>query len=582
MLEAKTPGSAVLDGQGGRRVLDISSGSHPVTLKGVRVTGGVSEYNGGGARIKNGNVIWQHCTIHNNFNTGKGSGIFISNGNVTFTDCTFFENGNHVYDFLDVEEAYGGAVAVQGGHVRLHLCSIYNNRGNKMGAGAYVEGGTVTFTTCDINGNAANEVAGGASIDGGVVSFIDCDIHGNAFSNEGKVEGGGLFVGNGIVIVTGCAIYNNAATLGGGAYIDGGQVTFNNCEINGNEAEANGGGACIYDGRVAFNNCNFHSNSFRKRGGGACIGGGTVTFTACNIHNSKIKPAPYVVVHGGGGLFISNGTVTSMYCSIQNNTAKHACGLLITDGQVAFNGCSICSNSFSPSTSRRMLVFSQHQQNDVATFTDQLHVGGGGAYLSGGRTTFNNCNIHDNEDVPSYPGGYEETTYGGGVIIWGAVGGYVGAVVTFSNCDIHNNKADNGAGVRVNGGAATFIDCNIYDNKASASGKGGGAYVLWGTVDFINCVITANSAQEGGGVYIAGPWLVPSTSLSTAVTFNGSNIYGNTAWRQTNPSIMHGGDVWIIDCECITVTGTDSTATDCVTGTPSVSVLYVPDPIDCF
>jgi len=131
--------------------------------------------------------------------------------------------------------------------------------------------------------------------------------------------------------------------------------------------------------------------------------------------------------------------------------------------------------------------------------TTGMHQGGGATVLSG-TATFNSCIIQGNQA--------------------GAVSNVFQSVMSFNVRGLlHELYLGAGGGVLVVGGTATFDSCEIRENDALLIG--GGVSVLGGTVTMKTCNVSENTADDGGGIYIAG------TSTQVAVT--GSQIRSNSA-----------------------------------------------------
>ena len=134
----------------------------------------------------------------------------------------------------DFQDNSGSAVA--GGGISIEGCTFVGNTGTNGGA---VNANFVSVIGCLFTDNTA-ENRGGALF-GFVVDYEDCTISGNQAG-----EGGGLFIGNGLVSwshVSGCGITGNRATRGGGAAFWPGDdlVLFDHCTIAGNSAHLGGG-----------------------------------------------------------------------------------------------------------------------------------------------------------------------------------------------------------------------------------------------------------------------------------------------------------------------------------------------------
>ena len=140
---------------------------------------------------------------------------------------------------------------------------------------------------------------------------------------------------------------------------------------------------------------------------------------------------------------------------------------------------------------------------------------GGGVIVTNATATFDSCIIQGNQA--------------------GAVRNVFHAVLS-SNVRglLHEVQLGFGGGVLVVGGTATFDSCTIHQNDALLCG--GGVTVLGGTVTMSTCNVSDNTADDGGGIYIAG------SSSQVAVT--NSQIYGNAA-DVIGPLPGHGGGLYI-------------------------------------
>jgi len=111
-IAAQQTGQAVLDGQGKRRVLEITNGH--VLLKGLNITNGSTDYgaSGGGIYIEGGTLNIDNSQISSNTATIWGGGAYLSKGTATnFSNCSIA--GNQAGD------NGGGIYAEQGARVQL-------------------------------------------------------------------------------------------------------------------------------------------------------------------------------------------------------------------------------------------------------------------------------------------------------------------------------------------------------------------------------------------------------------------------------------------------------------------------------
>jgi len=83
------------------------------------------------------------------------------------------------------------------------------------------------------------------------------------------------------------------------------------------------------------------------------------------------------------------------------------------------------------------------------------------------------------------------------------------------NCTISDNSAERGGGIEC-WGDTSISHCTISDNSAE---RGGGIY-CWGDTSITNCTISDNSANDGGGIYCGG---------DSHTTISNCTISGNSA-----------------------------------------------------
>ncbi len=137
---------------------------------------------------------------------------------------------------------------------------------------------------------------------------------------------------------------------------------------------------------------------------------------------------------------------------------------------------------------------------------------GGGIYCEFSSPTIANCIIQDcSADVGGGIGGLgvapvitDCTVTGCSATRGGGIGFVQQSAATITNCDISGNTASSsGGGLYCLNSVALIGGCRISGNVVPANMHGGGAYCA-GTltgVTFKNCVISANTAGAGAGIY---------------------------------------------------------------------------------
>lgn len=169
------------------------------------------------------------------------------------------------------------------------------------GGGIFISSSSPTIRDCVITGNRCDCWGAGIYAQGdGTPLIIGCVIAGNISA----AEGGGIFTISNNAIFQDCIIDGNEAQLGGGACIFAGQPAFVNCLFTGNNALSAGGGLYLWQGTVT--NCTITGNT--AAGGGAAIFGGGAAKIANTIVWGHAGAAPlegstfgvsYSIVQGG-------------------------------------------------------------------------------------------------------------------------------------------------------------------------------------------------------------------------------------------------------------------------------------------
>ncbi|MBR4218902.1 MAG: C10 family peptidase [Bacteroidales bacterium] len=187
------------------------------------------------------------------------------------------------------------------------------------------------------------------------------------------------------------------------------------------------------------------------------------------------------------------------------------------------------------SNARRVLYQSEEFTGDQASLFDGFTIrggtvntvgSGGGAYIRKG-CTLNNCIITANNAAIS---GSTNDIRRYGVAVYNLGG-------TLSNCEIHNNSislSGTGSnyyvyGVGVFSENGTVVNCNIHDNKANYDGTGSGWNAFGGGIyisqsSFLdNNMITHNTANSGGGLYVTADRNSDPVTLSKTIVANNTS-----------------------------------------------------------
>lgn len=272
-----------------------------VTITGVIVSNNISRFSGGGGGLfAVGTATITGSTISDNKangSSGVGGGIR-SGGNTTITDSTI--SGNTTTSGGGGSPAGGGGIysspSTPANSLTIINSTVTNNRAPAgEGGGIRKRSGTLIIQGSTISENSAFIAGGGISAsDGGVsVQITASTIHGNAVGGP-SFGGGGAFIFNGTMTVTGSTISGNSSRGGGGVYGRSSKITIADSTISGNAAANNGGGV--------FVNTTLSNPSH-----------------GLNILNSTVSGN--TAVGRGGGVYNLSGLTTIQFSTVTNNSA---------------------------------------------------------------------------------------------------------------------------------------------------------------------------------------------------------------------------------------------------------------------
>ena len=323
------------------------------------------------------------------------------------------------------------------------------------------------------------------------------------------------------VTVSGLSIVNGSATTNGGGILSYDSLTLSNVVISGNTTTENGGGVSVVnDGanpKVAISNSIITNNHAAGYSGGLDLYNmGSVTIRNSSVTgNLAGKSAGGIdaqILTGKGGIAIIDTTVSG-------NSATYAGGATVADHGASPASKVVISGS----------VFSNNIGTTVGTY------GGGGLLDLSGSTTITGS---------SFTGNASKTT-GGGIQVENL------SSLTISDCVISNNTAFTVGGgfsfthlntLKVTG---TIITGNTGNLAVGDTNPGGGGYAqLQSTgagMTFANCLISGNSADHGGGLFVTSDAANPDVKVTIAAT----TISGNLSTDGTNGNTAGGGGLYI-------------------------------------
>ena len=276
--------------------------------------------------------------------------------------------------------------------------------------------------------------------------------------------GGGVYVHSGSPTLDNVPVWNNRAEYGGGFYlIGGGEVTVlgdwpfsigTNDTVLGNTATVEGGGFYIYQSTLLMSGMRIWQNT-AYRGGGLYITNtpDPVTVQFSDIWDNSSTGATAV---GGGGIYSWNSSNLVIGLNwIRNNTAAgdgagaafSQSGGLFQWNQITNNSTASCGGGATVYNACPDLELQGNTfQNNTATFC------GGGLHLDSGAVPLVNANAFFGNSAPQ----------GGGIYTYQA-----GAVQISNNIIAQNSASSAGAGLSIVESPAHVINNTISDNTGA-------------------------------------------------------------------------------------------------------------------
>lgn len=465
----------------------IYAASGNITITGSTLSGNTASENGGGLYVAGSITLNSGTVIKSNTGTTNGGGVYVDNGTFTMNAGTIggsetpntATNGNGGGVYVTGSDAKvdikGGAISYntapstitdkgRGGGIYVDStgdegtsvsgsASVNNNTAQQYGGGVYVVNGKFTLGGATISSNTATANDGGGVYLGGGTFNLNADgVIDNNKATSGN--GGGVFMAGGTFNHSGGSIGSlfaspNKAINGGGLYVNNGIYSSTNTSsaIIGNEATGDGGG--IY---MAGGTCNLKGGHIGDDGGtklNKAVNGGGLYMAGSGTFNMTDATAAGSYIRGnqatsnGGGIYMEGGTCTITYGTIgasgYPNEATNGGGIFANGGTIIINGGDVNYNS--------------------ATY-------GGGIYANKTATTSSTVDVTSG-DINNNTA----STSGGGIFVKG--------IVNFSDGTVSNNIATSGDGGGVfiySGGTFNVSGTAVMTGNNVPSGQGGGVY----------------------------------------------------------------------------------------------------------
>jgi hypothetical protein len=578
----------------------ISTGSGEIILTDNTFDSNTADYGGDGAVIRSGGPI---TLSHNNFTRNLdsnwvGGGAYVVGSTVTLTSNIFQENGSGIW---------GGGLYCEAATAIL-IGNLFKTNTSSTGGGIYLGSTSVTLSNNIFSGNHAYE-GGGARI---ATSFIggDMTLTNNTFTgNISEGHGGGAYLrvlGGAIGNIYNNIFWGNTASAGGNdgddLYIDSDSTAGSPVYLYNNNLGAN---ADLTSGQsedfVITNPVRYAQGAnirinpllttdFHLAPGSPCMGTGNngapglpatdfdgdprILFGTVDIGADEASwNVIYVNASASGQIYDGTSWATAFRTIqeginaairgqevwvargtyVENIVMKDGVGLyggftdaMTTRGEMDWKANVTILDGSAPKDPNRASVVTFGLvtgssaiiqgftiRGGTGTGSGQFHAGGG-IYAPYGSPVIRDCLIINNIN----------NSIGGGIY------GYAPII---SNCTLTGNYADWGSGIMTRG-PATISDCIVRDN--GNGGWGGGIYFEGGGSPTVtNCLVSHNSAGEGGGIriYNATPLITNCTiadngPTNVSIFFGSARIVNSIIWGTTpfylyNSSIPATADV---------------------------------------
>ena len=507
--------------------------SHALLLDNSHVFSNTAMYHGGGMMVNQAALTVSDSTIHHNTVMNFNPGAGIYVG----PGSTFSLVNVQIYANQAPNAAGGGLFSRGNGEI--HTSQIYGNHAVD-GGGIAMDEGAILLDNSQIEFNTA-DMGGGIHVTTSMptLTVVLTQSAGTLIANNTANEGGGVRVSGGTMILEDGLIRDNGAVgRGGGVFVFDGQLVMNGGQILSNTAELDGGGVFVEHGGMQMSGGDVKSNTALSGGGGVMVNQPTATFTQTGgliVANNA---------ESGGGLGVGAGQAWLYGGSIRDNTAANYGGGLLVNGRAILDGGSILSNTANYGGGVYVGSAAAFTQTGVSyILSNTVMQAGGGIYAEGGTTLLEGGHVAVNA-----------APYGGGLYLNN------GTAILRGTAEIHDNTAlNNGGGVYVLSASAVFTQSDssqiAHNRTINAGGFGGGLYVDDGRAWLTGGTVYSNTSNYGGGVHVSqGQTVLAGGVIAENAAQDGGGVhvnYGTSAFTQTsglitdNTATRHGGGVYI-------------------------------------
>eukprot|EP00271_Cylindrocystis_brebissonii_P012521 TRINITY_DN3118_c0_g1_i1.p1 TRINITY_DN3118_c0_g1~~TRINITY_DN3118_c0_g1_i1.p1 ORF type:complete len:1910 (+),score=429.54 TRINITY_DN3118_c0_g1_i1:489-6218(+) len=370
-----------------------------------------------------------------------------------------------------------------------------------------------TFTNSYFIGNYAQRGGGAAQVDGSA-HFEKCTFKDNYSGNQG---GALQNVGSNYTqSYVDCLFEKNVAVLGGGAITTNAEAWTNaliiRCNFTGNMVGGDDaqGGAIYNNGyHLEATNCTFKDNNGGGGGGAVAVYGSGLVFTGTPLEQTELKDCTFEgnsAAKGGAVATYTTGSAAILGGHMSNNNATQGGACIAQDSSdLTLSGVK-CTDNFASQTGGCFDV------TDLSTLV------------------IASSDITGNQAVNEGGGGRATVT----------------STVTLTNTEFSQNKAQSGAGVRLDGGSTltattVTIDSNVATFEGGAFFSSHTASSKWTASHFSKnsavigaaILLDSYSAMNTSGCSFTQSLLGPAVELKGSAVFTDSN---SAFSRNSHPS----------------------------------------------
>lgn len=345
---------------------------------------------------------------------------------------------------------------------------------------------------------------GGVRINSGSPTISNCLI----IDNEGS-QGAGLWLeSTNAAVVDRCIIRDNRSQVAGGTGAGVlqrfGTATYTDCTFLDNLSGGSGAALHLtFSAGATIRNSRFEGNRSGNSGGAVWTSLNCTTLVEDTIFEGNSAPrAP--VGASGGAVYNNGGTHTYRRCIFTGNASQSAGAAADQNGAVTvYEHCRFISN-VSDVTGGAAWTTASTRYSDCLFQGNESGTGGG--LSASTAATVERCTFHGNFT-------HAPTNYGGALYLTG--GGS-----SFTDCDFTSNTANTAGVAHIVGANQTFDRCRFIGNSTNASGG-----VLWhagGTATYTNCLIAGNTASFGFGSVLFMQSGAAATFINCTIVGNGN------------------------------------------------------------